>query len=165
MGSTPRLGLPFLSAGQAQKEFFVNASLQILDTVAAAAVEQLPQNSPPSSPVVGACYIVDTAPTGAWLGKAQCLAAFTSGGWQFIVPAEGLIAYVKSASTWAVFRASAWEVGQVRGSKLILGGLQVVGSQAAAIASASGGTTVDTQARATIDQILTTLRQHGLIAT
>lgn len=165
MGRTPRLGLPFLSAGQAQKELFVNQSLQILDSVGAAAVEVLPLNSPPSSPAIGACYIVDTAPTGSWAGKAECLAAFTSGGWQFIAPVEGLMAYVKSSSTWAAFRAGAWEVGQVRGSRVILDGLQVVGSQAAAIASASGGTTVDTQARATIDQILATLRQHGLIAT
>jgi hypothetical protein len=37
--------------------------------------------------------------------------------------------------------------------------------RADAIVSPSGGTTVDTQARAAIDQILTTLREHGLIGT
>jgi hypothetical protein len=39
----------------------------------------------------------------------------------------------------------------------------VVGSQAAAIASPTGGTNVDVQARSTIDAILSALRQHGLI--
>jgi hypothetical protein len=40
-----------------------------------------------------------------------------------------------------------------------------VSPRAAAIASPSGGSTVDTQARSTIDLILATLRQHGLIDT
>jgi len=40
-----------------------------------------------------------------------------------------------------------------------------VSARAAAIASPSGGTMVDTQARSTIDLILTTLRQHALIDT
>jgi hypothetical protein len=37
--------------------------------------------------------------------------------------------------------------------------------RAAGIASPAGGSTVDTQARSTIDQILATLREHGLIDT
>ncbi len=39
MAATPRLALPFLTAGQAQKEFYHNEALQTLDMVAAAAVE------------------------------------------------------------------------------------------------------------------------------
>ena len=163
MSSTPRLGVPLLSAGQAQKEMYHNEALQTLDTLVAAAVEQTALNTPPTSPVSGACYIVGSAPTGAWAGKAQSIAAFTSAGWRFVTPFEGLAVYVKSTGTWAAYRAGAWEVGQVRGSSLIFGGLQIVGSRAGAIASASGGTTVDAQARSVIDQILTAMRQHGLI--
>jgi hypothetical protein len=72
--------------------------------------------------------------------------------------------YVRSDGTTAAFRAGSWELGKVRASSLIIAGQQVVGSQAAAIASASGGTTVDSEARAVLDQILAALRQHGLIA-
>jgi hypothetical protein len=45
----------------------------------------------------------------------------------------------------------------------VLGGQQVVGGRLAAIPSATGGATIDAQARSTIDQILSALRQHGLI--
>jgi hypothetical protein len=39
----------------------------------------------------------------------------------------------------------------------------VVGARDGAIAAPAGGTTVDTQARGTIGEILDALRQHGLI--
>jgi len=140
-------------------------ALQTLDILVAPAVEQPPQTSPPPSPLPGACYLVAASPTGAWAGKPQCVAAYTSGGWRFITPVEGMTAYVRTLSAWAAYRAGSWEIGSVRGSSLILGGEQVVGSRAAAIASPAGGTTVDTQARSAIDQILTAMRQHGLIET
>src|SRR3954453_23819012 len=165
MSSTPRLRVPFLSPGQAQKEFFHNEALQTLDTLVAAAVEGPPRNSPPTAPAVGACYIVGSAPTGAWAGTAQNIAAFTSGGWRFTPPFEGVIAYVRSTETYAAYRAGAWEIGVLRGTNVVVGGQQVVGARAAAIASASGGTTVDVQARSVVDQILTAMRLHGLIET
>lgn len=49
------------------------------------------------------------------------------------------------------------------GLALLLDGVQVVGTRASAIASPAGGTTVDSEARATIGQLLEALRQHGLI--
>lgn len=163
MSGTPRLALPFLSPGQAQKELFHNEALQILDAVAAAAVEQPPLGSPPSSPSPGACYLVAAGAAGEWAGRDQSLAAFTTGGWRFVAPVEGMMAYVRSAGLWAVFRSGAWELGAVRGSALIVDGQQVVGSRAAAIAGPTAGTTIDVQARAAIDQILAAMRQHGLI--
>jgi hypothetical protein len=51
----------------------------------------------------------------------------------------------------------------VRGSSLVLAGQQVVGGRLPAIPGASGGAVVDNEARAAIDQILTAMRQHGLI--
>ncbi|MFL6725358.1 MAG: DUF2793 domain-containing protein [Sphingomicrobium sp.] len=163
MSATPRLALPFLSAGQAQKEFFHNEALQTLDVLVAGAVEEGPRGTPPSSPVVGVSYLLDESPTGIWVGKPQTVAAYTSGGWRFVSPVEGMSVYVKSTGMWANYRLGTWELGTVRGSSLVLGGQQVVGSRAAAIAPASGGTTMDTQARAAIDEILSALRQHGLI--
>jgi hypothetical protein len=47
---------------------------------------------------------------------------------------------------------------------VVLGGTQILGSQLPAIAGPTGGTVADTESRATINQILDALRQHGLIA-
>lgn len=43
-------------------------------------------------------------------------------------------------------------------------GTQVVGSQQLAVVQASGGATVDTEARTAINNLITRLRTHGLIA-
>ena len=129
----------------------------------AAAVEEGPRDSPPTAPSVGVCYIIGEAPTSDWAGKSHCLAGYTSGGWRFIDPIDGMSAYVKTTSTWANYRAGSWEVGTLRGAGLVIGGTQVVGSRLAAIAGPSGGSIVDPESRAAIDQILAALRQHGLI--
>jgi Protein of unknown function (DUF2793). len=127
MSGTARLAMPFLSVGQAQKELLHNEALQILDALVAAAVEGPPQASAPASPVVGACYLVAADATGDWATKPQCVACYTSGGWRFIEPAEGMMTYIRSDGVWATYRAGAWEMGAVRGSNLILDGQQVVG--------------------------------------
>jgi hypothetical protein len=163
MDSTPRLGLPLLAVGQAQKEVFHNESLATLDCVVAAAVEQPPLNDPPAAPATGSAYIVGDAPTGEWAGNARSLATFTTAGWRIVAPAEGLTAYVRSTASWAAFRAGAWEVGRLRGASVIIDGEQVVGSRAAAIPSPSGGTVIDTAARNAVDAILSAMREHGLI--
>jgi hypothetical protein len=165
MTATPRLALPFLSAGQAQKEFTHNEALSTLDAIVAAAAEEGPLDTPPASPALGACYIVGTAPTDAWAGYPNALAACTSGGWRFVAAFEGMSVYVRAAALWANFRAGAWEMGILRGSSVIIGGDQVVGARAAAIDDVSGGATVDAEARTAISQILAALRQHGLIET
>lgn len=163
MSSTPRLGLPFLAAGQAQKEIFHNEALQTLDVVVGGAVEDLPLATPPAAPAVGACYIIAAGATGAWAGQESCVAAFTSGGWRFVAPLEGMSVYVRTAGVWAVYRGASWVIGELTGARLILDGQQVVGSRCAAIASPAGGTTADAEGRAAIDQILQALREHGLI--
>ena len=164
MSATPRLSLPFLSAGQAQKEFTHNEALQTLDFIAAAAVEEDPRADPPASPTIGSCYIVGPSPTGAWAGKSQFVAGYSAGGWRFIAPIEGMSAYVRTSGTWANYRSGAWEIGTSRGSSVVIGGEQVVGGRNAPISSPVGGTVIDGEARTAIDGILSALRDHGLIA-
>ena len=165
MPGTPRLSLPFLTVGQAQKEFVHNESLQTLDMLVSGAVEGAAQATPPSLPALGACYIVAEGAADAWAGRAGCVAGWTSGGWRFLSPRDGMALYERTSSTWAAFRNGGWEIGKLRGSALFIDGQQVVGPRAAAIESPTGGSTVDVEARATIEVILTTLRQHGLIET
>ena len=164
MNNTPRLGLNLLSVGQAQKELAHNEAIQTLDSLVAAAVEDVPINVPPADAAVGQCYIVGDDPAGEWAGNAHFFAAFTSAGWRVASPREGMTVYVRSTGTYGAYRAGAWEIGNLRGSRVLIEGQQVVGPRAAAIGSASGGSVVDGQARNAIDQILVALRQHGLIA-
>jgi len=70
----------------------------------------------------------------------------------------------KTSGQTATNDGSAWVVGTVKGAKLELAGLQVVGARGAAVANPSSGTVVDVEARAAIVAILDRLRGHGLIA-
>jgi hypothetical protein len=135
----------------------------VLDVLVAAAVEGVPLATPPSSPAIGSCYLVAAGPTGAWTGQALKLAAYSSGGWRFIAPRDGMVAYVKSNGSIALYHDGAWEIGTVKGSQLMVEGLKVVGPREPAIAAPAAGGTVDVEARAAIGQILTAMRQHGLI--
>ena len=164
MNASQRHNLPFISPGQAQKELFHNEALQMLDALVAAAVEEPPRLSPPASPVPGACYIVAGGATGDWQGRDLHIAAFTAAGWRYVAPTEGMSAFIKSSATTAVFIGGAWEVGSVRGAKLLVDGQQVVGARTSAIGNPSGGSTIDAEARAAIIGVLAALRQHGLIA-
>ena len=143
---------------------FHNEALQQLDVVVAAAVEGPPLATPPASPAAGNCYIVASGATGAWAGHAQQLAAYSAGGWRFVAPLDGMSAYDRGSGATAVFDNGAWVIGTLTGSQLMLDGLKVVGARAAAIAAPAAGTIVDVEARAAIGQMLTMLRQHGLIA-
>jgi len=82
---------------------------------------------------------------------------------RFVAPVEAMSLFVRSTSTWAVFRGGAWETGLLRGDALVIGGEQVIGARAPAIADPAGGATVDNEARTAIDAILDALREHGLI--
>ena len=165
MAGTPRLSLPFLSVGQAQKEFTHNEALQILDMLVSGAVEEPALATPPAAPALGACYIVADNATDAWAGMSHSIAAWTSGGWQFVTPVEGMSLYERTSGTWAAFRGGEWEVGALRGAEVLIDGQQVVGPRAAAIESPAGGSIIDDEGRTAINAILEALRQHGLIDT
>ena len=57
----------------------------------------------------------------------------------------------------ASFDGAAWSVGDVRGKKVTIDGVKVVGAQAAAIPNHASDSTTNA--------ILAALRAHGLIAT
>jgi len=71
--------------------------------------------------------------------------------------------YERISASFAAIRSGAWETGILRRFGLFVDGQQVVGARFAAIASPSGGIVVDAESWAMIDDILNTLRQHGLI--
>jgi hypothetical protein len=161
---TPRLALPLLAAGQAQKEMTHNEALARLDIAVQARVLSAGVDDPPASPTPGDCWIVGETPSGAWLGMARYLAAWTGDGWRFVAPAGGMRVWIEDAAVEARYLGSAWAVGVLSGHQVAIDGTQVVGAQAPAIADPVGGTQVDAQARSTIGEILGMLRSHGLIA-
>lgn len=82
MSTSPDLGLPFIASLQATPEVTHNEALILLQALLIGVITQ--QNAPPGGPTEGDAYIVGTAPTGAWSGKANKIAIYTSGGWRFI---------------------------------------------------------------------------------
>lgn len=164
MNKTERLAMPLLAPGQAQKELVHNEAILSLDLLVGGSVNEPPRNDPPTSPVAGDCFLIGAAPTGDWNGRSGQIAAFTSAGWRYIAPAEGLTLLIRSTGEQAVRRSGGWDIGDVRCARVTIGGQQVVGPRSAAIPNPSGGSQIDSEARAAIGEILSALRAHGLVA-
>lgn len=160
--ASPRFALPFIVPGQAAKEEFHNEALALLDGLVHAAVEGAPAAAPPADPAEGEAWIVAAGATGEWAGRAHCLAIRSAGGWRFVAPVPGLSVWDKAAGLRRAWTGSGWSDGAVSAAALVIEGQQVVGPRQGAVASPSGGTTIDTQARTAIDALIATLKSHGL---
>jgi hypothetical protein len=159
---TPRLALPLLQPGQAQKEMYHNEALARLDLAVQAAVIAAGTNIPPADPEPGDAWIVGSAPSGAWTGQAKALAGWTGAGWRFVAAVEGMRAWVSESDGFALFSGGVWRIGEAYG-RLIVDGEQVVGARGEAIGDPDGGSVIDAEARAAILAILGALREHGLV--
>ena len=160
--ASARLGLPFILPGQAQKELFHNEALALLDAAVGAAVEGAPLSVPPSDPDTGQCWIVGAAATGAWTGRDHCLAAWTDGGWRFVVPPAGFSVWDKGAGVPRQWDGSAWTSGRIACAGLSIAGKAVVGERLPALANPSGGTIIDAEARTALAAVIAALKSHGL---
>ncbi|WP_293881409.1 DUF2793 domain-containing protein [Sphingomonas sp.] len=162
--TSDRLNLPFLALAQSQKETTHNEALALLDMAVQPVVQAIAPATIPAAPVAGQCWIVGAAPGGPWSGHADALAAWTSGGWRFLAPFDGMTVWSMADGVSARRVGSSWQVGQLTAVKLVIGGNQVVGNRRPAIALPTGGATNDVQARATIALVIDTLTNHGLIS-
>lgn len=162
--ASARFALPLLAAGQAQKEMTVNEALTRLDIAVQASVLAGGVDQPPVAPVAGQSWIVGASPTGDWSGRADAIAGWTEGGWRFVAPTEGMIAWVEADGVAWRYTEGGWRAGDLAGNRVSIAGVQVVGAQAAAITAPEGGAVVDVEARSAVSAILAALRAHGLIA-
>lgn len=166
--TTSRLSLPLLQPGQAQKESTHNEALAILDIAVQASVHAVGATVPPTDPEPGAAWILGTTPTGDWAGHAFALAGWTTSGWRFVAPHDGMTVWDIDKRQVARFDAGSWTSGVLSGSMLTIGGQAVVGARRAAIANLpsvpAGAAPVANDARTAIQAILETLRGHGLIS-
>ncbi len=140
--ATNTFSLPLLFAGQAQKEFFVNQSLTLIDSLLQQSVEAT-QAAPPQNPSDGHAYRVGDGATGDWAGRDGSIAILIGGAWQFTAPFDGMQIYDRTAERTLVYRAG-WV-------------------EANAPADAQGGGVVDVEARAAIAELSQALRNLGIL--
>jgi Protein of unknown function (DUF2793) len=141
---SPRFALPMLFAGQSQKETSVNEALLMADVLLHPAVEAV-LATPPASPSNGKCWLVASSATGPFSGQTDRIAAWSEGGWRFLVPSEGMRVYDIAAAAYRIYSGGIWRL-------------------AAAPAAPSGGNVIDSQARAAIAAIITALRNVGMLS-
>ncbi|MFM9941400.1 MAG: DUF2793 domain-containing protein [Hyphomicrobiaceae bacterium] len=108
MDTTPNLILPYIMAAQAQKHVTHNEAIRALDALVQMTVLDRTLASPPATPADGARYIVAAAPTGAWTGQAQRIAAFQDGAWTIYLPREGWLAWVANEDKLYAFDGTGW---------------------------------------------------------
>ncbi|MCW0458961.1 hypothetical protein NB717_000029 [Xanthomonas sacchari] len=91
MANTPNVGLPTMDPNVLQPSIPFNTAMQLLDAVAQIVVVAT-ANTPPSTTAsdVGKVYLIDSAPTGAWAGRAGQLALCTAPSlWAYLTPRVG----------------------------------------------------------------------------
>jgi len=138
---SPRNALPFLVVAQAQKEATVNEALARIDALLRPVVEG-ESDAPPAEPAEGTSWIVGAGAQGEWAGLEGALAFRIAGSWIYAQPSEGTVVFDRA-----------------------LGGLRHWrdGWQAVALPTIpTGGATIDTEARAAIEELIAQLRAFGL---
>ena len=98
------LSLPFIQPNQAQKHVTHNTALRVLDGIIQLAVIARDLDSPPVAEV-GARYIVGAGASGDWAGQAGAVAIREEGGWSFVAPLPGWLAFVTSEGVAVVYDA------------------------------------------------------------
>ncbi len=159
---SPRLSLPLLAAGQAQKEMIVNEALTAIDISVGGHALSADLSTPPSDPEPGQCWIVADDAVGPWAGRDGHVAGWTAGGWRFVDPPRGMRLWVEDRAVYARHDGSAWQFGLLAGSSLLLGGVEILNSAWASIPAPTGGTTIDAEARAVLVEVISALQHHRL---
>lgn len=116
MSDTPRLGLPLLAAGQAQKHVTHNDALMRLDALVHLVVASRTQAVPPTAPSETSAYIVPAAGTGVFSGHQDDLAIFEDGAWSFLPPRPGWQAWVADEAEHHVWTGTQWRRSQPESS-------------------------------------------------
>lgn len=105
---TPNLSLPFIMPAQAQKHVTHNEAIELLDMIVQLALEATGATLPHVSPAEGQAWGLGTVPTGAWAGQAGKIATWRGGGWLFVTPRTGWIAWVKAQNEAQVMTGGVW---------------------------------------------------------
>jgi len=109
--ASPRLGLPYVAAGQAQKHITVNEGLARLDALVQMAVESRSLSAAPANPADGSLYILSATGTGSgWNGQPSgSVMRFEAGTWAPVPVAEGALAWLRNEDLLVVYDGSQWQ--------------------------------------------------------
>ncbi len=141
--TTANFSLPLLFAGQAQKEFVLNHSLQAIDALLQNSVGDS-ISSPPATVENGATYRVAENASGSWAGHDGDIAMAIGGAWVFVSPLDGMMIYDRAARRHLLYDGG-WK-------------------SATAPAAPIGGAVIDIEARAMLSALIEALRGIGIIA-
>lgn len=108
MTATPRLVLPLLAAGQAQKHVTHNDALTRLDALVHLVVDSRTQAAPPVTPTELSAYIVPDGGSGVFAGRTDQVALFEDGGWTFLTPRIGWQAWVADEGEHNLWTGTEW---------------------------------------------------------
>ncbi|AXB77834.1 DUF2793 domain-containing protein [Novosphingobium sp. P6W] len=140
--ATPRFALPLLHTGQAQKEIFVNEALALADTLLHCAVAG-ESASPPENPVDDEAWLIGTGASGEWQGRDGEIAMRRGTAWAFVRPRDGMRVLDISAGCEMLFFGS-WR-------------------KASLLVEPLGGSIVDGEARAAINDLIAALQALGIL--
>lgn len=107
MDKSPRLLLPYILPSQAQKHVTHNEALDRLDCLVQLTIETEAQ-TPPASPVEGACHAVAAGATGAWTGFDTYISIWRNGAWAFLKASAGHRAWFRQEAVLKIFDGVAW---------------------------------------------------------
>ena len=108
MTATPRLSLPLLAAGQAQKHVTHNDALTRLDALIHLVVDSRSEMAPPAMPTELSAYIVPAGASGVFAGRTDQVALFEDGGWTFLMPRPGWQAWVADEAEHNLWTGTEW---------------------------------------------------------
>lgn len=107
--TTPRLGAPELTSGQATPETTVNEQIRYIESGAGHFIfKDRDLSTPPGSPADGDCYLVKATGTGAWTGKDGKIAFYLNTAWVFITAREGFTAWVNDEDAFVGCDGATW---------------------------------------------------------
>ncbi|CDO36838.1 Protein of unknown function [Novosphingobium mathurense] len=139
--NSPRFSLPLLYSGQSGKEVFVNEAFARIDAALHCSI--LGENTdPPENPADGDNWLISADATGEWAGYENAIACRQSGNWIFLAPHEGMRIFDRSSGQELLFFGF-WRKGSI-------------------LEEPVGGSTVDVEARASINEIIAVLQALGI---
>lgn len=143
MTDTLQLGLPLLSASQAQKHVTVNEALARLDGLVPMVLVSRSLATPPAIVVEGEAYALPAGAVNGWAGHAGEIAIGANGGWVFAVPRAGWRGFLRDEGVAVLHDGSDWVAGAATLAPSGAG-MQLLVSEAEVVLAA--GTSVTTAA-------------------
>lgn len=130
MTTSPDLGIPYIDSQQDQPEVTHNNAIDVIQALLRGAIDRT--NTPPGSPVAGDVYLIGTAPTGVWAGKANRVAIYSGSAWEYIPGfnsagtlitmgsrQEGMRIWVNDEDTFYIWNGTAWVAQWLNGSATV----------------------------------------------